>query len=180
MVTVPHHFHRQFNRVAHITYTGNRASPGLVAAEVGAEVGAGAITALGVVALAAGAGAATIAAVKTPAVAASAEGLSAAASTPAAPVLPMPPVATQPIVVARYELPTADLNSLASSAGLQWVQSDGDRVAAVQAAMAAQPQPVHVPREPRPRMVEDVGLLVLVETKKDLSQMKLPFESSPH
>ena len=46
----------------------------------------------------------------------------------------------------------------------------------MQAAMAAAPKPVHVPREPRPPVVIDEGPLVLVETKKDLSQLKLPFE----
>jgi ribonuclease E len=35
---------------------------------------------------------------------------------------------------------------------------------------------VHVPRAPRPRVVIDDGPLVLVETRKDLSQLKLPFE----
>jgi ribonuclease E len=33
-----------------------------------------------------------------------------------------------------------------------------------------------VPRTPRPRVVIDDGPLVLVETRKDLSQLKLPFE----
>ena len=89
-------------------------------------------------------------------------------------------MAAQAIVMTRYELPTADLNLLANDAGLQWVQSDGDRVAAVQAAMAAEPRPLHVPREPRPTVREDVGPLVLVETKKDLSQLKLPFEQTTH
>ena len=47
----------------------------------------------------------------------------------------------------------------------------------VHAAIAAEPRPVHIPRE-RPPMVEaDEGPLVLVETRKDLSQIKLPFES---
>jgi len=46
----------------------------------------------------------------------------------------------------------------------------------VQAAMAAEPKPAHVPRAPRPAVVIEDGPLVLVETKKDLSQLKLPFE----
>jgi ribonuclease E len=65
---------------------------------------------------------------------------------------------------------------MASAAGLQWVQSDADKISAVQAAMAAETKPVHQPREPRRQVVEDVGPLVLVETRKDLSQLKLPFE----
>jgi len=58
------------------------------------------------------------------------------------------------------------------------VQSNAERVAAVQAAMAAEPKPVHVPRVITPVVLEDVGPLILVETKKDLSQMKLPFEAA--
>ena len=45
--------------------------------------------------------------------------------------------------------------------------------------MANEPRPVHVPRVPRPPVVIDEGPLVLVETRKDLSQMKLPFEQQP-
>jgi ribonuclease E len=65
---------------------------------------------------------------------------------------------------------------LAASAGLQWVNSDPEKIAAVQAAMAAEPAPIRVPREPRRHRLADEGPLVLVETKKDLSQLKLPFE----
>ena len=75
-----------------------------------------------------------------------------------------------------YVLPANDLQAVASKAGLEWVGSDADKVAAVQAAMAAEPKPIHVPRQPRPRVLIDEGPLVLVETKKDLSQLKLPFE----
>jgi ribonuclease E len=78
--------------------------------------------------------------------------------------------------VEPYELPTDCLAALASSAGLQWVQSDAERIRAVQAAMAAEPAPVRTPREPRRHALVDDGPLVLVETRKDLSQMKLPFE----
>ena len=64
-----------------------------------------------------------------------------------------------------------------SSSGLQWVNSDADKIAAVQAAIAAEPKPVHVPRE-RPAPVElDDRPLVLVETRRDLRDMKLPFEN---
>ena len=64
---------------------------------------------------------------------------------------------------------------MASQSGLQWVNSDADKVAAVQAAIAAEPKPIHVPRERAPVVVLDEGPLVLVETRKDLSEMKLPF-----
>jgi ribonuclease E len=56
------------------------------------------------------------------------------------------------------------------------VNSDAERILVVQQAMAREPKPVHVPRAPRPRVVIDDGPLVLVETRKDLSQLKLPFE----
>jgi ribonuclease E len=88
------------------------------------------------------------------------------AETAAAPPVPLP----------RYELPTASLQQLAEQAGLQWVNSDAGKIAAVQALMAAEPRPIHVPREPKPPIVIDEGPLVLVETRKDLSQLKLPFE----
>jgi ribonuclease E len=77
--------------------------------------------------------------------------------------------------VASYTLPTEELLAVASQSGLQWVNSDADKVAAVQAAIAAEPKPIHVPRERAPVVVLDDGPLVLVETRKDLSEMKLPF-----
>ena len=77
-----------------------------------------------------------------------------------------------------YVLPLAQLHEIAEGAGLQWVNSDAEKIAAVQAAIAAQPKPVHVPRERKPVVVVDEGPLVLVETRKDLSQMKLPFETA--
>ena len=86
------------------------------------------------------------------------------------------PVAPPVPAAVPYHLPTDSLNALAASAGLQWVQSDADKISAVQAAMAAEPAPVRVPREPRRHVLVDDGPLVLVETRKDLSQLKLPFE----
>ena len=50
----------------------------------------------------------------------------------------------------------------------------------MQAAIAAEPRPIRVPRE-RPPVVElDDGPLVLVETRKDLGAVTLPFEQAPH
>ena len=86
--------------------------------------------------------------------------------------------AQQRAAVEPYVLPLEQLHQIAEGAGLQWVNSDAEKIAAAQAAMAAQPQPVHVPRERKPVVVVDEGPLVLVETRKDLSQMKLPFETS--
>ena len=69
----------------------------------------------------------------------------------------------------------ASLMAVAQSSGLQWVNSDPEKIAQVKAAIAAEPLPVHVPRERPPAVVIDDGPLVLVETRKDLSEMKLPF-----
>jgi ribonuclease E len=86
---------------------------------------------------------------------------------------PSPAVAA----VEPFVLPSDDLAALAESAGLQWVHSDADKIRAVQEAMASEPKPVHVPRERKPVVVVDEGPLVLVETRKDLSQIKLPFDA---
>jgi ribonuclease E len=80
-------------------------------------------------------------------------------------------------VVTHYELPLDDLSALASGAGLEWVNSDAEKIRVVQEALAAEPPPVRVPRTPRAQVLVDDGPLVLVETRKDLSQMKLPFEA---
>ena len=117
----------------------------------------------------------------TPVFAVAAE--SAAAPAPAtvpspasASVAPVPAPAAEPIRITPYELPTGDLGALAASAGLEWVNSDAEKIRTVQEAMAAEPAPIRVPREPRRPVLADDGPLVLVETKKDLSQLKLPFE----
>jgi ribonuclease E len=61
-----------------------------------------------------------------------------------------------------------ELQAIAQGSGLEWVNSDAARIATVQAAIAAEPKPVHVPR-PRPDpVVLDEGPLVLVETRKEL------------
>jgi len=77
--------------------------------------------------------------------------------------------------VASFALPLADLAQIAQGAGLQWVNSDAQRVAQVQAAIAAEPAPVHVPRE-RPVPVKFDDDVILVETRRDLSNVVLPFE----
>lgn len=73
-------------------------------------------------------------------------------------------------------LPIDALQALAFEAGLQWVHSDAQKVQAAQEAIANAPKPVHVPRNPKPRAVVDEGPLVLVETRKDLSQVRMPFD----
>jgi ribonuclease E len=112
----------------------------------------------------------------------------AAEPVPAAPAQaavprPLPAAAPQaaaavaaPAPVQPFVLPADSLAAVAEAAGLQWVQSDSGKVQAVQAAMAAEPAPIRVPREIRPALVVDDGPLVLVETRKDLSQIRLPFD----
>jgi ribonuclease E len=99
-----------------------------------------------------------------------------------APVAAPAPISAPAAVVAApvqaFVLPTDSLQAVAEAAGLQWVNSDADKVRAVQAAMASEPAPVHVPRERPPLKVVDEGPLVLVETRKDLAQIKLPFETA--
>lgn len=78
-------------------------------------------------------------------------------------------------MVTGYTLQIDNLNQVAQSSGLVWVNSDAAKVAAVQAAIAAEPQPVRVPRERPPVVVLNEGPLVLVETRKDLKDLNLPF-----
>ncbi|MES2425015.1 MAG: Rne/Rng family ribonuclease, partial [Pseudomonadota bacterium] len=81
--------------------------------------------------------------------------------------------------VAAYKLPLDALQQIAQGSGLEWVNSDTAKIAAAQAAMAAEPAPVRVPRERPPAVTLDDGPLVLVETKRDLRNMTLPFEAAP-
>ena len=71
-----------------------------------------------------------------------------------------------------------DLARVAESSGLQWINSDAAKIAEAKAAMAAEAKPIVVPRErPAPMLVEQAPL-VLVETRRDLGSMPLPFEKS--
>ena len=77
-----------------------------------------------------------------------------------------------------YALPIEELVALAKEAGLEWVNSDADKIRIAQEAIANEPKPVHVPRERKAAVVLDEGPLILVETKKDLRQVTLPFEAA--
>jgi ribonuclease E len=101
------------------------------------------------------------------------EAWAASAAPPAAPE----PSAAEPIRIEPYRLPTDALQALAADAGLEWINSDAEKIRQVHAAMAAEPPAVRVAREPRTAVILDDGPLVLVETRKDLSQLKLPFEA---
>ncbi|MGQ3050269.1 MAG: hypothetical protein ACT6S0_00660, partial [Roseateles sp.] len=98
------------------------------------------------------------------------------AATPAPTRAPAPAAAPAPVVEA-FKLPMDQLQAIAEGAGLQWVNSDADKIAAAQAAIAAEPAPNALGREPAAVVTVDEGPLVLVETRKDLSQVKLPFEA---
>jgi ribonuclease E len=94
------------------------------------------------------------------------------------------PAASSPVAshsmpkITSYDLPVAQLHDVAQSSGLQWVNSNPERVAQIQAAIAAEPRPVHIPRERPAPVVLDEGPLILVETKRDLGQLHMPFENT--
>jgi ribonuclease E len=101
--------------------------------------------------------------------------------TQAAAPVPAPTPASlvqAPAVVEPFVLPLDSLQAVAESAGLQWVNSDADKIRAVREAMEKEPPVARVPRERRPLPIIDEGPLVLVETRKDLSQFKLPFDNA--
>ena len=100
------------------------------------------------------------------------------AALPATPPAPAPAARREPVHVEPYVLAMDELQRIAEGAGLSWVNSDADKIREAQAAIAAEPKPVHVPRERKPLDVVDEGPLVLVETRKDLSQIKLPFDTT--
>ena len=123
--------------------------------------------------------AAPVPAVVAPAAPVAAVAIVAPVAAPRAPVAPAAAVTTGGMPkVTGYALPQDDLIQVAQGSGLQWVNTSADSVAKAQAAMAAEPQPVHVPRERAIAVSVDAGPLVLVETKRDLRNMTLPFEES--
>jgi len=81
--------------------------------------------------------------------------------------------------VQPFTLPLATLMEIAHSAGLQWVHSDADKIASAQAAIAAEPRALHVPRERVKLPCLDSGPLILVETRRDLRTLPLPFAYEP-
>ena len=99
------------------------------------------------------------------------------APAPAAMASAAPVVSAGLPKVQPYTLPVDALADVARACGLEWVNSDAAKVAQAQAAIAAEPKPVHVPREPKPPVLIDEGPLVLVETRKDLRSVTLPFEA---
>ena len=88
------------------------------------------------------------------------------------------PAARQLPRVQPFTLPLTELSQVAEGSGLQWVNSDATKVATVQAAIAAEPKQVHVPRARPAPIVIDEGPLVLVETRRDLRELPLPMEQT--
>jgi ribonuclease E len=78
--------------------------------------------------------------------------------------------------VGEYELPVDDMQQVAAASGLQWVNSDASKVAAAQAAIAAEPAVGRAPRERAPAPTQDEAPLMLVETRRDLRDVSLPFD----
>ena len=78
--------------------------------------------------------------------------------------------------IGSYSLSLPDLEQVAQNSGLQWVQSDATKIATVQAQIAAEPKPVHQPRERAPAVAISNEPLVLVETRKDLAASSFPFD----
>lgn len=83
-----------------------------------------------------------------------------------------------PNTSAPFLLPTASLTALVAEAGLEWIQSDAEKIRQAQEAMSQETPSIRRPREPKPIILQDSGPLILVETRRDLSQVKLPFESA--
>jgi ribonuclease E len=79
--------------------------------------------------------------------------------------------------VKAYNLPQHELQTLAREAGLEWIGSDPEKEALAQSVIASTPAPVHVPRERKPVILAEEGPLILVETRKDLSSVTLPFDA---
>ena len=77
-----------------------------------------------------------------------------------------------------FELPVADLQQVAEKAGLQWVGSNPERIAQAQSAMAATATPpARAPRKRPAPAAATPAALVMVETRRDLSSLSLPFEA---
>jgi ribonuclease E len=100
----------------------------------------------------------------------------------AAPATSMPAALVAPALgmpsVVSYALPVDQLAGIAQQSGLTWVNSNAEKIAAVQAVIASEPKPMHVPRERPPVVALDDRPLVLVETRLDLRDISLPFEET--
>jgi ribonuclease E len=99
-----------------------------------------------------------------------------------APEAPEAPAAQQPAdasTTAAEALPVEQLRAIVETAGLQWVQSNPERVEQARRKARQAPAQRHAPRERKPRATQDEGPLVLVETRKALPRLDLPENEQP-
>lgn len=89
-------------------------------------------------------------------------------------IKPATPIVQQPSAEVTSQ---QSLEEIARQAGLEWVSTDPQRAAEVQEAIRNEPAPARTPREPKPHAPIEDASLILVETKKDLSKMELPFNN---
>ena len=119
----------------------------------------------------------------TPAPASASASLASAPSLSSAPApVPASAAVVAPVTAAAnppapFALDADRLRAVAEAAGLQWVGSDAGKVQAAQQTLAHEAPPVRAAREPKTVAPVDQGPLVLIETRKDLSQVTLPFET---
>jgi len=83
------------------------------------------------------------------------------------------PIKAEMPKVERYDLPVDHLVQMARTSGLEWVNSNPERIAQVQMIINSEPKPIHVPRPRPPVIVVDEGPLILVETRKNLSDISI-------
>lgn len=93
------------------------------------------------------------------------------------PPVSSPLVKTKMPVVTGFELPVDDLKKVADSSGLNWVNSNPEKIALVQRSIRDEIEPLRIPRERVAQAVISETSLILVETKLDLNDKKLPFEN---
>ena len=102
-------------------------------------------------------------------------------SSPASMSTSAPAEASQPaapVASPSFDLPIESLEEIAQKSGLQWVNSDKSKVEAARQAALSEPSAPRVARE-RPVVQAPVAEpLVLVETRRDLDSLKLPFEKA--
>jgi ribonuclease E len=91
-----------------------------------------------------------------------------------APLAAAEPQPLQSAVPPTETLPVEQLRAVVETAGLQWVQSDPERVEQAQRKARQAPQPRQVPRERKARVAQEEGPLVLVETRQALPRLDLP------
>jgi ribonuclease E len=87
------------------------------------------------------------------------------ASSPKAPTLEVIAKVYAPLpIITPAQLNRQPLDEVLSSVGLIWVDTIPEKLEEVRRQIAAEPKPVHLPRQPKPAQALPVGPMVLVET----------------